>query len=285
MYEMDWRQYDPALGRFNTIDKMADSSVENTPYHYGNNNPMFFKDPTGLFSTVVNEDGEVTDHKDDEDTNIYLNSRSGPVIGQEEEGREYNKGDKIYTADKSNNDFIKLTKIVGLGTVKALTEQTVIVYTIPKEIPVYNSAGKKIGVWLTKLKVPFKSLRMVAGKLSPVLRGTGFILGGLDVYNNVSSYQDGEIGGFKLTYRTLGTVGSFAVAGSVGGPAGTVAGVIVGGAFYGGELVYHGVERSIKDTSDPDGNANTVHSIGEFLRNFNWISNNLENGLLEGIGN
>ena len=46
--EMDFRQYNPALGRFNVIDLMAEKMFSETPYHFSLNNPVFFSDPSGL---------------------------------------------------------------------------------------------------------------------------------------------------------------------------------------------------------------------------------------------
>ncbi len=48
-YEMDFRHYDAALGRFNSIDLFSELSYNFTPYRFGFNNPIVFNDPTGLF--------------------------------------------------------------------------------------------------------------------------------------------------------------------------------------------------------------------------------------------
>ena len=48
---MDFRQYDQALGRFNVMDALSEMAYEQTPYRYGFNNPVFWKDPSGLFET------------------------------------------------------------------------------------------------------------------------------------------------------------------------------------------------------------------------------------------
>ncbi len=48
--ETDFRQYDSALGRFYSIDALAEHSFDVTPYHYGLNNPVYWADPTGLIS-------------------------------------------------------------------------------------------------------------------------------------------------------------------------------------------------------------------------------------------
>ena len=47
--EMTFRQYDPAIGRFNVIDPLAEEAVEYTSYRFGFNNPIYFSDPTGLW--------------------------------------------------------------------------------------------------------------------------------------------------------------------------------------------------------------------------------------------
>jgi len=48
--EMTWRKYDNALGRFHGIDALAASTPSLTPYHFANNNPIYFSDPSGLKS-------------------------------------------------------------------------------------------------------------------------------------------------------------------------------------------------------------------------------------------
>ncbi|WP_445457007.1 RHS repeat domain-containing protein [Flavobacterium sp. HNIBRBA15423] len=48
---MDYRQYDSAIGRFNSMDKLSEMSHNITPYRYGFNNPVFWSDPTGLFES------------------------------------------------------------------------------------------------------------------------------------------------------------------------------------------------------------------------------------------
>jgi RHS repeat-associated protein len=48
LYDLDWRNYDPALGRLNQVDLMADKYGSLSPYHYSYNNPVGFNDPSGL---------------------------------------------------------------------------------------------------------------------------------------------------------------------------------------------------------------------------------------------
>ena len=54
--------YDPALGRFHTMDPMAEFTRGQTPYHYVCNNPIGLIDPTGMYSTEEwKKDNGVTD--------------------------------------------------------------------------------------------------------------------------------------------------------------------------------------------------------------------------------
>jgi len=42
------RRYDPTLGRFMSVDPMADEYPGLNPYHYVMNNPLIYLDPTGM---------------------------------------------------------------------------------------------------------------------------------------------------------------------------------------------------------------------------------------------
>jgi hypothetical protein len=48
---MDYRQYDNTIGRFSSIDALAELSYSGSPYSFANNNPIYFSDPSGLFSS------------------------------------------------------------------------------------------------------------------------------------------------------------------------------------------------------------------------------------------
>lgn len=46
---MDWRHYMPDIGRFGVMDPLTGVIPGWTPYRFAFNNPVYFKDPTGLF--------------------------------------------------------------------------------------------------------------------------------------------------------------------------------------------------------------------------------------------
>ena len=47
-YSMDFKNYDPAIGRFHSPDPLGELTPDWTPYRFAFNNPVFFNDPTGL---------------------------------------------------------------------------------------------------------------------------------------------------------------------------------------------------------------------------------------------
>jgi len=46
--------YDPIIGRWGTLDPMAENNYSNTPYKYSNNNPENYIDPDGREETDEN---------------------------------------------------------------------------------------------------------------------------------------------------------------------------------------------------------------------------------------
>lgn len=62
--EMDFRQYDPALGRFSNPDRLAELAPSLTPFRFAFNNPVYWSDPSGLYEI-------------DDDGNIVVNNENG----------------------------------------------------------------------------------------------------------------------------------------------------------------------------------------------------------------
>ncbi len=46
-YAFQWRDYDPAIGRFNKIDRFAENYIDQSPYHFTKNNPIFYAEVKG----------------------------------------------------------------------------------------------------------------------------------------------------------------------------------------------------------------------------------------------
>lgn len=65
MYDYGRRNYDPALGRFMNMDRFSEKYLDNTPYSYTKNNPVFFVDVNGDSLAVFKPNGSFWKIQDD----------------------------------------------------------------------------------------------------------------------------------------------------------------------------------------------------------------------------
>ncbi|CAM1353755.1 hypothetical protein THALO_310001 [Tenacibaculum halocynthiae] len=111
---MDFRHYNPALGRFNSIDPMAEERNWLTPYNFVQNNPILRVDPTGLLDDygLDTETGDLVFLKetDDKTDTIY----TGTITGTNDDGSA-----KFEKDGKSSKTFEK-----GTSNIKEVTTQT-----------------------------------------------------------------------------------------------------------------------------------------------------------------
>lgn len=77
---MDYRHYDSAIGRFNTIDVLSELAPSLSPYRFGFNNPVFFSDPTGLYEVDKNGNINITNPNEIKTMLSYLNHNQGASV-------------------------------------------------------------------------------------------------------------------------------------------------------------------------------------------------------------
>ena|GEM_PF-639154 len=106
LYEMPFRQYDATLGRFIGIDALSENYSSISTYQFGENSPIYFADPTGLFSTHTDEDGNVIEVRNDGDLGVYKHSQSDVETGNLSRDRDKAVGVTLY-----ENSFVEGDKI------------------------------------------------------------------------------------------------------------------------------------------------------------------------------
>ncbi len=83
MYEMDFRGYDPALGRFFAIDPLTEVIPAINPYQFSFNNPIFLADPTGLIPQGMSTEDFIQDlwNRTPDDGYAYSYDSGGNLTG------------------------------------------------------------------------------------------------------------------------------------------------------------------------------------------------------------
>ncbi len=96
-YDFMWRQYDPVLGRFNSVDPMAHLMRRVSPYAFVFNNPLRFVDPDGMVP---------------DDPALYVQSKGNRDVISEESTRTTKT---VRTVQKGSREYNRLVKEKGLG--------------------------------------------------------------------------------------------------------------------------------------------------------------------------
>ncbi len=113
LYEMEWRQYDPTIGRFISIDPLAEERDWLTPYNFVQNNPIIRVDPSGLLDDYgIDQNGkiELIKKTDDKTDTLYSVTRddSGNIV--KDGNGEIVKNDTNGDGDVGNGDSVTVEK-------------------------------------------------------------------------------------------------------------------------------------------------------------------------------
>ncbi|QLE02021.1 hypothetical protein HX109_10815 [Galbibacter sp. BG1] len=111
--EMDFRQYDPALGRFNVVDAMAEERNWLSPYNFVQNNPIMRVDPTGLLDDYgLDQDGniELIKETDDKTDTLYSVTRGEDGELVKDDNGEVVRNDTNGDGEVADGDSVTVNK-------------------------------------------------------------------------------------------------------------------------------------------------------------------------------
>ncbi|NER16785.1 DUF6443 domain-containing protein [Spongiivirga citrea] len=120
LHEMDFRNYDPALGRFTSIDPVTHHSM--SPYVAFDNNPIFWVDPSGANATdPIKETNTVISSKVDEHNVTHITqTKTTTTTTTNDDGSvsvTYSSGSITNTVDANGNVTNGTTQITVTGTI------------------------------------------------------------------------------------------------------------------------------------------------------------------------
>jgi hypothetical protein len=221
---MDYRQYDNAIGRFNSIDRLSEITPSITPYRFALNNPNYFNDPSVLSEFENGNQGQALcptcpntpafKPLIDDPNNIYVYDPETKTANKVIELDEVVVQGKPKSS--SNTDYHNISMFFRSISGNAMTAQKPLgeaftagtryasqLYSAHTSNVVYKTLGGKI-------QVPLGNYNTAAiGKLSKVLKITGRTLGvgavALGVYDmsqngiNVSNGLDTTMAALALT--------------------------------------------------------------------------------------
>jgi RHS repeat-associated protein len=81
-YTTQFRQYDPRLGRWKSLDPLAGKYPGQSPFAAFNNNPLYFVDPLGLEGEPTGGDDDIKKGNDLKPVDVVYNPDVKSTVGQ-----------------------------------------------------------------------------------------------------------------------------------------------------------------------------------------------------------
>ncbi len=233
-FGLDWydygaRFYDAVLGRWTTADPLAEVAYDWTPYRYGYNNPIKYKDPKGMLeSTHTDENGNVIAVYDDGNIGVYKHAGKGDEAAKNVE-KNYSAdntsaggekvGESLHSLSFADQSLYNETGEVQAADIKIdfgsteLTDKVQGILDADPSLKEYAGKAGTNGVWDLKSNTTNGSL--LYGKYASPRDAGNFAAGAVAQMSGIAPIAQFGFGAYNMTGNSRPLTGL--VTGAVGG--------------------------------------------------------------------
>lgn len=152
-YDYGARFYDPAIGRFTTIDLFADSRNWLTPYNYVQNNPILRIDPTGALDDYYDTQGNHLGNDGQGDNLRLVKEGQEQAVASKLNGAQTTEADRNVARSSDNSAVITvdpdvssvIQDVADHSLIEGREHQAVILLDIYSDSPTITAAERGSG--------------------------------------------------------------------------------------------------------------------------------------------
>ncbi|WP_353147819.1 DUF6443 domain-containing protein, partial [Flavobacterium sp.] len=143
VYSYQWRDYDPAIGRFNRLDRFSEKYCRTSPYSFTSNNPVYFREINGDSINV-----NLMKKYDESKKTSYLKTLINDLNSQTGFTFSVNKTNQlVYALDSEGNPVVSTTtdssgNQIQVGSAEARKIMTNAVSTTNQLFVITNDVGR-----------------------------------------------------------------------------------------------------------------------------------------------